>query len=1238
MLAGWNSLMTALPFRLKRVLLRNPVRPKVGSGWRPFLLVMLALVVFASVCEVRADDPIKGEVKAVADGGYLRLTFQFDEAVEATTRVSGAIVVINFNKPVMIAVERLNVNAPDLISAARRDPDGSAIRIALTRKVKLNAITAAERLYVDLLPENWKGPMPGLPQEVVDELVRRARDAERQLHQQRAADKQKKPPLVRVKVASQPTFVRYVFTMPGTVNVVPERADGRVTLSFDQQVNWDLADAKASLPQTLKSIEAEVDFDAVAVVFTLNGTPEVRTFREDRSIVVDIGLDGAKAKQSEEGAAAKQTPAATPKISLPETTPSKSSVAEIQPKATAPKTEPSASAMSAPASIAVAPAKDGGLTQPASTMSSSTPQQSQASSEPAPTAPASTAPQTAPAPVAEAPPPISPSLAGPAVPKTTPLFVADEDAIRPKANPSAVVVAGAQQSGDSIRVEFPFAVPTPAAAFQRADTLWLVFDTPAQIDLAALQADQDNGVREVLFDRADDGAAIVRIKLTRPRMASLEADGPGWVAKIADTTTAPIQSLGIARSIVGKNRASIAIPFENARAVHSIKDPDVGDRLLVITALAPARGFLKVQDFVELHVLPSTHGITIQPIADDVTAELSADKISIGRPAGLSLSATALGQQQVAVSFRAFTFDTQLWGFDRDAPFNARQSELMGLAASAPVAKRRQARFNLARFYLARDMAPEAKAVLNVALGDQRGSEDITGSVLTAVANVMLDRPDEALKELSKPQVGNQHDAPIWRAIALARQGRWVEARDIFKTVNAAIGALPIELQRMAMKEALRSSIELRDFNSATRLVNDFETIGLTPDLEPTINVLLGRLYEGLGRNEDALSSYRSASISNDRRAAAQGRLREIGLALATGGLGRKDVINDLETLTTVWRGDETETEGLKVLAHLYTEESRYRDAFHVMRTALLAHPNSDMTRKIQDEAAVSFDSLFLGGKGDALAPIEALGLFYDFRELTPMGRRGDEMIRRLSDRLVSVDLLDQAAELLQHQVDHRLQGAARAQIATRLAVVYLMNRKADRALAALQTTRVSDLSNDLRDQRLLLESRAVSTLGRHDLALELIANINNREAGRLRSDVLWAARRWKDAGEQIELLYGDRWRQFAPLSDSERSDILRAAIGYALSEELIGLARLREKYEAKFADGPDRRAFNVVTAPIGTNGVEFQDIAKKVASIDTLDGFSARSSDAVSGVERSFSRWRCRPGRNGVIAPRRTR
>src|ERR1700741_4830267 len=103
------------------------------------------------------------------------------------------------------------------------------------------------------------------------------------------------------------------------------------------------------------------------------------------------------------------------------------------------------------------------------------------------------------------------------------------------------------------------------------------------------------------------------------------------------------------------------------------------------------------------------------------------------------------------------------------------------------------------------------------------------------------------------------------------------------------------------------------------------------------------------------------------------------------------------------------------------------------MRVALTAYPNSPHTISIQQEAGKTFDGLFLAGKADALPAIDALSLFYDFRDLTPIGRRGDEMIRRLAERLVSVDLLDQAADLLQYQVDNRLQGGAPAPAATRV-------------------------------------------------------------------------------------------------------------------------------------------------------------------------------------------------------------
>lgn len=1155
------------------------------------LLLVLALMV-ADVA--KAAERIPGELSITTDSGFARLIFRMDEEVEAKVRVSGAIMVISFAKPVKVAVDRMNASAPDFVSAARLDPDGTAIRIALARQVKVNTIPAAERLYVDLLPDNWKGVMPGLPQEVVDDLSRRTREAERQLRAQRLQTKQKQPPMIRVKVATQPTFIRYVFDLPEAANVIPDRADGKVTLNFDQQIRWDLADAKATMPASLESIEAETDFASTAVIFTLNGSPEVRTFREDGSIVIDVGLNAAKpitapkAQAKESPAVAAAPPAKGPAIAPPETVPAKDAAASPPPLTDAPakaaQNSPRPAAQAPPAAPVAAPAAVAPVAAPV-------------------VAPIAAAAPPEPSPPKSSPP--SPTMLAAASSQPAPAPPAPVAAPRPAPRPDGAVVATMTRSGDNLRVELAFAVPTPAAIFRRADTLWMVFDTAANIDIAALTVDSAQLIRSAEFARGAEGEGIVRIRLERPLLTSLDADGPAWIVNIGDTVMVPTRPLAVTRAVAAKNRASIAIPFAEAKKVHMIGDRAFGDRLMVITALGPARGFIKAQDFVELRTLPSTHGVVVQPIADDITAELEVDKITIGRPGGLSISASVLGnQQQVPLGFRALTFDTQLWGFDRQAKFSERQSELIRIAAAAPKTQRRPARFNLARFYLAQDMPAEAKAVLDVALADDHGADDVTGSVLKAIANVLLDRPEEALKELAKPSVGSQQDAPIWRAIALARQGRWEEARNGFKNLDAAIGALPVQLQRMAIAQSLRASIEVKDFTGATRMVNELESIGVPPELEASIAVLTGRLNEGLGRNEDALANYRSAAASTERRSAAQGRLREVALLFASGDMSRTDVIRELETVTTVWRGDETEVEGLKMLAHLYTEDGHYRDAFHTMRAAMRAHPNSDLTRQIQDEAAVTFDSLFLAGKGDAMPPIEALGLFYDFRELTPIGRRGDEMIRRLADRLAAVDLLDQAAELLQHQVDNRLKGAARAQVAARLATVYLMNRKPDRALAALQNTRTSDLANELRDQRLLLEARAISDTGRRGLALELIANIKSHEAQRLRSDILWAAQRWREAAEQIELLHGERWREFSPLSDVERVDILRAAIGYQLAGESLGLSRLREKYAAKMVEGPDARAFDIVSVPVGVSGPEFKDVAKRVTNVDTLNSF----------------------------------
>jgi len=1138
---------------------------------RACLRAALLLPMLALPWPAAAQQPVKGEVSATVENGFARIVITLNEDIESQVKAGNGIIVVTFKRPVDLVVERLNTNLAGIVSAARRDPDGRGIRIALARKVTVNSISAAERLFIDLLPEDWKGLPPGLPREVIEDLARRARDADQKVRQQRQLTRQNKLTPIRVRIATQPTFTRYVFELPELIGVSANNSKDKLTLTFDALLKFDLADAKAALPGVIGAVDTEIDQDSAVVRFIFAGKVDVRTFREDLSYIVDV----------------------TPMESL----------SERQERAVKPD-ELSATAMDLAARSKAPPASfDAPQTMPARS-----PADVAADAAPAPAPPPTPAPSTDAA--MPAPPPAKDSMPkaaakaeaappSPPVPAAAPAAGADSG--------KALVRVALKRQGDNVNLTFPFAGLTPAAVFSRADTLWLVFDTPAEIVIDSLESDGTGTIKSAVVTRGDD-SVVLRLKLERPRLVSAATDGPAWTITLGGEVLEPTRPVRISRNIIGSARSSITIPFDDARRLHRLADPEAGDALLVVTALGPARAFVKNQDFVEFRALAATHGVVVQPIADDLGAELAFDKIVISRPAGLVLSAAAVNGGMRALDatvYQPHVLHAQVWSLDRQADFNQRYSQLVRLAAEAPDAKRPMARADLARFYLARGMGVEAKAVLDVTLADSPPTaEDSTPLVLRAIASIMIGRLDGALKDLAHPLVGNQHDAPLWRAVIFARQGKWSEAREGFSAAGLAMGTLPLDVQRMMLTDIVRAAVEVGDIAGAVRQMREFEAVGVPRELEAQISVLSGRIAEGLGRKDDALRAYQAAADSWDRPVAAQGRLRELTLQYALGKLPRVEATAALEALTTTWRGDETEVEALHLLARLYAEEGRHRDAFHVMRIALAAHPNSDMTRRIHDEAAETFDSLFLAGKGDAMPAVGALSLFYDFRELTPIGRRGDEMIRRLADRLVSVDLLDQAAELLQHQVDHRLQGAARAQVATRLAVIYLMNRKPDRTLATLRATRTADITSELRTQRLLLEARALSDLGRNDVALEVIANIPGREKIRLRADILWASKRWREAAEEIELLYGDRWREFEPLAADERRDVLRAGIGFVLGEDPIGLGRLREKYAGKIANGPDRHAFDVITAPIEANGSEFREVARSIASIDTLDAF----------------------------------
>lgn len=1153
-------------------------------------VLLVACLLIGLGAPARAADAVRGEASFSAGGGFARLVIKLGEDVPSEVTTAGSILIIRFDRPVDVPVDRVPEGAPDYVNSARRDPDGVAIRLSLARRVTVNTMNAGERTFVDLLPEGWKGPPPSLPMDVVKELAERARAAERALRAQRAAAESKKRPPIRVRASVQPTFVRFVFEMPDGVGVSSVLNEQKLTLAFNANLNFDLADAVVAAPPNVASIKQKGDIDQTSVEIALIGDSDVHSFRDDKNYVVDIAFqpDKGKVAATPEAAIAKaEAGGHGPVAEKPVAAKPKETHSEIKP--------PSSEAIAREAKMEVKP---------------------EVKSEAKPEAPAAL-------PITEAPKP-APAIASTEAPHVTeaskevvkeaakePVKEAPKEAPKPapaeaQAAPPPVAGVDARRDSDGLRVTFPIAVATPAAAFRRGDTVWLVFDTPKPIDVEAIRARGGAMIGEVSRMPIEKGQAV-RIRLTRPLVYSLTSEEVGketnWLLTLADKIQATPLPLLMSRNITDPALANIAIPFANPGLLHKLTDPDAGDMLYVVTAPRPVRGFIKRQDLVDLSLLESAHGIAIRPNSDEVGVEVGLDKVILGKKGGLTLSPVDVSAERAPTAVRP-VFNPEGWRKGQAEDFWTRQSDLITAISAVEPAQRSLPRLDLAQFYMSRAMYHEAKSVTELMLSDPLNKEESSALIIHAIASILIGRPAQGLKDLANPVIGNSHDSQLWKALAYARQGQWADAREKFKNVEFAIASLPLDIQRIVTMDAMRASLEVKDYAGASKRRSEIEVIGVSPEAGPGFAVLRGRLAEALGHDKDALDDYKFAVASNDRPAAAEAKQLEVALRQKRDEISKEDALKELETLSMTWRGDAIEVKTLQMLSQLYSENGRYRDALTAARTATRLQPNAEASRQAQDLASDLFTQIFLGPKGDELPPVEALGMFYEFRELTPIGRRGDELIRRLADRLASIDLLDQAAELLQYQVDHRLEGAARAQVAARLAMIYLANRKPDMAITALRASRISDLSGELRQQRLLLEARAQSDVGRHDLALDIVSNVSGREVLRLRSDIFWAGRRWRESAEQIELYYGERFRDFKPLNAVEKSDIIRAAVGYALADDSIGLSRFREKYAPLMSESADRLAFDIASKPAAASSAEFAEIAKLAASVDTLDGF----------------------------------
>ncbi len=778
----------------------------------------------------------------------------------------------------------------------------------------------------------------------------------------------------------------------------------------------------------------------------------------------------------------------------------------------------------------------------------------------------------------------------------------------PQPSPARVLAPSAELTREGSVLHFPQGRGHAVAVFVRGETMWILLDNHPALDAPTLLAP----LAAVLV-KADtnqlSGAAILKLAFKTPLLATVSESDVALNVTLSAGTATPADPIALTRQ-GADGQTTLTTPLPGATRVIALADPDAGDRLLVVPA-RPGKAMLTPKRFVELEALASAAGLVAIPYTDDFSVQVQSEIVTFSRPQGLALSAASganvepVVQMQQSQEGPAF-IDFAQWGRDLNDTVFAAERSLRTAIARLPESESNRARLQFARYLLAQDLAPEALGVIQIIqAADPRFASDPGLTAMRGVAQYMMGRYADARLSLSfGPLAGDPH-ASLWRGMAEAKLGDYGNARRDLLVSQGVLRLYPAAWQSRARLARAETGLAQGDLASVNDALDQ-----LSSNLSPRDSVE-GRLYAAellaaQGHLNEAIARLSGLEKTDYVPVAARATYARVDAQLAVKKIKPNDAIEALEKLRFRWRGDDLELKTLRKLGSLYFADNRWREGLMTLRIAADYFPNAELAREAQDDMRRAFNDLFLGAKADTMPPIQALGLFYDFTELTPIGRDGDEMIRRLTDRLMAVDLLGPAEQLLDHQVSQRLDGVARAAVATKLAMIYLLDHKPAQALKTLNDTRQTRLPDDVTLQRRIFEARALAGLKRYDAAIDLVSEDESPEAKRLRADIYWDAGNWAIAGAKMEEILGERWNGTSALSDVERSLIMRAAVAYSLGNDEASLAKLKAHYAEKMTAGPDAKAFAVVSERIDRQGVAFRDLAKRIASIDSLQAFMA--------------------------------
>jgi hypothetical protein len=781
------------------------------------------------------------------------------------------------------------------------------------------------------------------------------------------------------------------------------------------------------------------------------------------------------------------------------------------------------------------------------------------------------------------------------------------------------------QSGDGkVTLGFPWSQPVGAAAFRRAEQIWIVFDRPAKLDLARLQrapATIVSGASQL----GEDEVTVLRLTTPAAINPSLSLDGTTWTVELRHQPMQPEKPIAIEPKPGPDGKSALSLAIEQPGKPLKLKDPDVGDRLIVVPLAIPGLGVAGLREFAELRVLPSAQGVAIEPVADRVSVEAAPGAVLLWAPGGLMLSSSgdstfgagALAGPRLVRDQQVFDFPA--WARGGEAEFIKNRHALNLALANAPPEQRTTVRLENAQFYFAHLMPPDALGTLEriEADGDAEATTP-TFRALKGATLAMARRGAEAEAVLADPRLADNREVQLWRGLAAAQRGEFAQAHALFAAAGAPPQTYPVALRQEMGLKAIEAALAAKEPKLASSLADTLMGLAKDGPHRGQLDFLRGRILAALGKRGDAVKLWTDLVARRDLPAWPRAEMALIEDGLAAKTLKPAAAIERLERLRYVWRGDDLERRVLELLGQLNLEAGNNAAGLAIYRELATLFPDSSQARSGADAMSKAFARLFVDGEAEAMPPLKALALYDEYRELTPSGARGDAVIRNLADRLASIDLLDRAAELLDDLVKNRLSGDAKAEAGARLAAIRLQNGQPAQAVEALDLSNIDTAPDPLKRARARTRAEAMLALDRPADALALIAQDDSEGADRLRQDIYWKQADWpqaaKVAARRAERLLPAETKPGEKPSDEAARTVMNAAVASSLAGDAKALAGLRERYGKAMDQTSLRSAFRLIANGAGTPS-DLAEVRQALENVQSFQQYLNSTSPAAGGA-----------------------